>query len=99
MKWHRNEGNILASLDLLMQPGCILVLFPIQWTLLHYPDPFGQNLGNANRNPDKRISEIVVCEWRSIDSRQFYLMHSYIPMNNIILMTWIIEGPDNRGSG
>ena len=25
-------------------------------------------------------------------------MHSYIPMNNIILVTWIIEGPDNRGS-
>ena len=24
-------------------------------------------------------------------------MHSYIPMNNIILVTWIIEGPDNRG--
>ena len=30
-------------------------------------------------------------------SMQFYLMHSYIPMNNIILVTWIIEGPDNRG--
>ena len=29
--------------------------------------------------------------------RQFYLMHSYIPMNNIILVTWIIEGLDNRG--
>ena len=27
-------------------------------------------------------------------SRQFYLMHSYIPM---ILVIWIIEGPDNRG--
>ena len=25
------------------------------------------------------------------------LMHSYIPMNNIISVTWIIEGPDNRG--
>ena len=24
-------------------------------------------------------------------------MHSYISMNNIILVTWIIEGPDNRG--
>ena len=36
----------------------------VQWTL-HYPDPFGQNRGNANL--DKRISEIVVCEWRLID--------------------------------
>ena len=25
-------------------------------------------------------------------------MHSYIPVNNIILVTWIIEGPENRGS-
>ena len=27
-------------------------------------------------------------------------MHSYIPMNAIILVmrVWIIEGPDNRGS-
>ena len=24
-------------------------------------------------------------------------MHSYIPMNTIILVTWIIEGLDNRG--
>ena len=24
-------------------------------------------------------------------------MHSSIPINNIILVTWIIEGPDNRG--
>ena len=33
----------------------------VQWTL-HYPDPFGQNLGNdlGNANPDKWIDKIII---------------------------------------